>query len=159
MEYCKTVRNEGIDINERDREALYEAKLDYIPDPMLAKAHLLLDGGYVERAGGFLKEYVLQKNSIMGHKLEYHFLMARYELAVGNKAGAINEFKKTIDLGVGEDYSFACEAALLLGNTYETTDEPERAEEYYELSLKLYQSSFYEYLEDKASKALKQLKS
>jgi len=159
LEYCEIVREEGIDINERDREALYEANLDYIPDVNLAKVHLLLDGGYLDRAGEYLKEYELNKSLIMGHKLEYHFLKARYELAYGNNANAMAEFKKTIDLGVGEDYSFACEAALLLGNTYEKEGDVEKAEEYYELSIKLYQSDFYEYLEDKASKALKQLKS
>ena len=158
LKHCEIVRDEGVDINERDREALYEASLDYIPDVYLAKAHLLLDGGYFQRADGFLKKYEAKESSITGHKLEYHFLKARHELAIGNNANAIKEFKKTIDLGVDEDYSFACEAALLLGNIYEITGDFESAEEYYELSFKLYQSDFYEYLEDKASKALKHLK-
>ena len=158
LKYCAIVREEGIDINERDREALYEANLDYIPDVNLAKAHLLLDGGYFKRADDFLKKYETKKSLLLGHRLEYHFLKARYQSAIGNNENAIAEFKKTIDLGVGEDYSFACEAALLLGNTYERTGDFESAEEYYELSLKLYQSNFYEYLEDKASKALKNLR-
>ena len=156
-EYCEIVRNEGKDINERDREALYDANLDYFPNVNLVKARLLLDGGYFDE---FEREIVLfeaTNNELLAYQIKYLFLMGRYKAAIGFNEEAVSNFLKVIELGEDKDYYFASEAALRLGYIFEDKGENDLAKYYYEKSIKLYKSNYYEYIEDKAAKGLKRL--
>jgi len=157
-EYCEIVRDEGKDINERDREALYDANLDYFPDINLVKARLLLDGGYLDKFEESIKLFESTNNELLAYDLEYYFLMGRFYAIHGNYNQAIVQFDKVLELGEEEDYYFASEAALRLGNIYEDKGESDLAKTYYKKSINLYQSDFYEYIEDKAIKGLKKIK-
>ncbi|MFC2102459.1 tetratricopeptide repeat protein [Bacteroidota bacterium] len=154
---CEIVRKEGMDLNERDREALYDAKLDYPPDINLVKARLSIDGGYLEEFQKAMKSFEAGHEKIDALEIEYHFLKGRYEAMLKNNNLAISEFKKVIELGENEDYYFACEASLRLGKIYQQTGQKTLAEECYKKSIKLYKSDFYEYIEDKARKGLNSL--
>jgi len=154
---CEVVRNQGMDLNERDREALYDASLDYTPDLHLVKARLLIDGGYLDEFKKEIRAFEAGHGKVAAYKIEYHFLRGRYEAMVKNTNLAISEFKKTIELGEGKDYYFASEAALRLGKIYQETGQKSLAGEYYKKSIKLYKSDYYEYIEDKANKALNSL--
>jgi len=156
-EYCEIVRSEGKDINERDREALYDASLDYFPNVNLVKARLLLDGGYFDEFESELEQFEATESKLLAYQLEYLFLKGHYKAIAGNNEEAISSFLKVIDLGENEDYYFASEAALRLGFIYEDKGENDLAKEYYEKSIKLYKSNYYEYIEDKAAKGLKRL--
>jgi len=156
-EYCEIVRSEGKDINERDREALYDASLDYFPDVNLVKARLSIDGGYFNEFEVALKSFELSKNKLLAYELEYFFLKGRFDAENNNSEMAINEFMKVIELGEGEDYYFASEAALRLGYIYESIGEKDLAKYYYKKSINLYNSDYYEYIKDKATKGLMRL--
>ncbi len=155
--YSEIVRNEGMDMQERDREALYDASLDYIPHPILLKSRLLLEGGYMEAYEESINSYQASHSELLGHKLEHLFLQARYEALIGNSQQAIILFKEVINLGEKEDYFFASEAALRLGDLYLAMDQIEAAKSFYKKSRKLYRNDFYEYIEDKAVKGYKNL--
>jgi len=157
LEHCEIVRNEGMDMNERDREALYDANLDYDPDLNLVKARLLLEGGYFDQFNIALKSFEANHRKGLAYELEYHFLKSRYEALRKNKHVAIAKFRKVIELGENQDYYFASEAALRLGNIYQEMGKIKLAKEYYEKSIKLYNSDYYEYIEDKAVKGLNSL--
>jgi hypothetical protein len=157
LDYCKIVVNAGTDINERDHEALYEAKLDYAPDVNLVQARLLLDGGYYDTYLNFIQQYLASQDELPAHKLEYQFLSARYDASQSNFTAAIKGFEKVIELGEDEDYYFASEAALRLGNIYRDMGQVELAKKYYEQSIKLYDSDYFEYILDKAKKGLNSL--
>ena len=157
LEYCEIVREEGMDMNERDREALYDASLNYIPDVNLVKARLSLDGGYFDQFETALKTYKENPGDLLVYEIEYRFLKARFDALGANNKEAIAGFKEVIDQGEDEDYYFASEAALRLGNIYKEAGEINLAKKYYEKSIKLYRSNFYEYIEDKATKAIKNL--
>ena len=154
---CKTVEDVGMDLNERDREALYDAKLDYIPDLNLLKARLSLAGGYDQVFLKMMARYDANPSELLPHQLEYHFLKGQYESHHGNRYEAINQFKWVIEHGEDENYYFASEASLLLGNLYQSINQLSLARDYYKLALKLYRSDYYEYIEDKARKAEKEL--
>jgi tetratricopeptide (TPR) repeat protein len=156
-EYCEIVRSEGKDINERDREALYDASLDYFPDVNLVKARLLLDGGYFTEFEEAIKLYQSTNNELLPYKLEYLFLMGKFYALSDNNNHAINQFTKVIELGKDEDYYFASEAALRLGVIYKRMGKIELAKQNFDKSIKLYKSNYYEYIEDKATKGLKSL--
>lgn len=159
LNYCEIVREKGMDINERDREALYDASLDYFPDINLAKARLLLDGSYYERYKKTIASYEANSSDILAHKIEYLYLEARFNAANSNNKLAIEQFKKVIKLGEDKEYYFASEAALRLGNIYYDMGMIDIARDYYQKSIKLYKKEYYEYIEDKAVKALNKTKS
>ena len=157
LTYCGIVKEKGMDLNERDREALYDVRLDYPPDVNLVKARLSLDGGYLDEFNNAMKSFEENHEEILAYEIEYHLLKARYQALRKIKLVAISEFKKVIELGEDKNYYFASEAALSLGNIYENMGRISLAKEYYEKSLKLYKNDYYEYIEDKARKALNRL--
>ena len=157
-EYCEIVRDEGMDINERDREALYDASLDYFPDVNLVKARLLLDGGYYDRYGLAMDSFDTNNFSVLAYKLEYTFLGARFNAVNNNINMAIEQFNEVIEKGHDEDYYFASEAALRLGDIYYSMGDKNIAHDHYQKSIKLYKKDYYEYIEDKATKAFNKTK-
>ncbi len=156
-ELCRLVRENGSDIIERDHEALYDASLDYEPDVHLVKARLLLDGGYITRFEQIIHNYETHPREELPYRLEYHFLKGRYDLATGDTLASVTDFKWVIGKGRNADYYFASEAALRLGNIYEKEGRFDRAKEFYKLSVDLYKSGYYEYIENKAEKALRHI--
>ena len=158
IEYCKIVRDEGMDINERDREALYDACLDYFPDVNLVKARLLLDGGYYDRYSLAIDSFDTNNFNVLAYELEYTFLGARFNAINDNTNLAIKQFNEVIEKGQDENYYFASEAALRLGDIYYGMGDNNIAHDYYQESIKLYKKDYYEYIEDKATKAFNKTK-
>lgn len=154
--YKEKACDEGEEITERDREVEYDCQLDYTPDIALVKCKLLLDGGYDERFAELFLKYPYNKNLNIAYRLEYDFLKARYELLLGNNQQAINGFKKIIEAGKDEDLYFASESALRLGLFYRHSD-AEKSANYFEMSLDLYDSDYYEYIEEIAIRELSEL--
>lgn len=157
LDYRKIALNTGTDINERDHEALYELNLDYEPDVNLIKARLQLDGGYSDGFMRYVQQYLASNDGAFAHNLEYQFLIARYDASQSNLTAAIQGFEKVIETGKDKDYYFASEAALRLGDIYRSKGQKDLAKQYYELSLKLFDSDYFEYISDKANKGLTSL--
>jgi hypothetical protein len=155
--YKELTCEEGDHVTERNREATYDCELDYIPDPELVKAKLLIDGSYLERFREILDAYPVRPNTFLPYVLEYDLLLARYKKRTGKITEATALFKKVIDKGEDEDYYFAAEAAMYLGKIYEKKNKTQ-AIRYYEMAMDLYDSDYYEYIDDLSRKALKRLK-
>jgi len=94
---------------------------------------------------------------VFAYKIEHHLLKARYAAMSGNNNLAMAEYRKVIELGEDEEYYFASEAALRLGDICKKLGQVNLARDYYKKSVKLYHKDYYEYIEDKATKALKSL--
>lgn len=154
--YKQQAHDNGKAVNERDRETLYDSKLDYVPDVELAKAKLLIDGGYYDKGKTHLNEFNKKSNNFLPYKLEYELLEGRVLVQEGKLTDARKAFEKVIAEGEDEDYYFACESAIRLGWIYHDTDKA-TAENYFEEALDLYQSDFYEYLEEIAKREIKLL--
>jgi len=150
---CEVVKTRGMDLNERDREALYDARLDYIPDVNLVKARLSLEGGYTDSFTYFLAAYEASPSKVPGHELEYLLLKGKKAALASNYPLAMANFRKVIELGESRNYYFACEAAYRLGELCQKTGQASQAKEYYKKSMKLYKKEYYEILDDKATKA------
>jgi len=157
LKYKEIVLKTGMDLNERDREALYDARLDYSPDVNLVKARLSLDGGYLYEFNKAIQSFEANHDKVLAYELEYHLLKARYEAKMKNFKTAIPEFMRVLDMGESQDYYFASEAALRLGKIYQEMGKKDIAIEYYKKSGKLYKNNYYEYIEDNAAKALKSM--
>jgi hypothetical protein len=156
QKYKEIAADKGDDVTERDRETMYDCHLDYVPNPTLVKCRLLMDGGYYDRFNQTIKNFQFSEASQLPYKLEYYLLMGRFYEAKNKDQQAVDDFKKVIDLGSDADYYFASEAALRLGEYYEKIDKAQ-AKSYYEISLDLYDSDYYEYIENLASKGLERV--
>ena len=157
-ELCETVVEEGKEINERDREALYDAELDYEPDIRLVKARLLLAGSYYQRFLAVIAGYEKNPEHGLPYELEYNLLNGKYAFENGKYVQAVKFLNLVIRNGEDEDYYFACDAALTLGQLYELQRNYPKAKEMYALADDLYDSDYYEYLGDKAKKGLDRVK-
>ena len=157
-ELCAIVRKMGSEVNERDREALYDASLDYEPDLNLVKARLLIDGGYLKEFKRTMEAFNSHPEQQLPYQLEYHFLMGRYQTETGSVEKAIDNLKWVINRGEEEEYYFACASALKLGKIYEDAGKFDLAINYYKIATNLYDSDYYEYLGAKATKALARVK-
>lgn len=155
--YCGIVRSAGMELNERDREALYDASLDYVPDINLVKAKLAIDGGYYDVFQSSIFSYEKEHKPVPAYEMEYHLLKGRYAAYKSNFNLAMAEYRKVISLSEKTGYYFASDAALRLGDLCKNLGQKEMAETYYRQSLKLYKNRFYEYIEDKARKGLQSL--
>ncbi|NOX84356.1 MAG: hypothetical protein GXO86_00085 [Chlorobi bacterium] len=151
--YRKVACTVGKEIQERDREAMYECELDYVPDAGLVKARLLMDGGYFEKADSILENCKPAPNDILPFQLEYNLLKGRYADHKKLNKTAIAYYKKVIRLGKDEDYYFASDAAFRLGFIYKKTDR-QKAIEYFEMARDLYEKNFYEYIDEISAKQL-----
>jgi len=155
--YCGIVRTKGLELNERDREALYDASLDYTPDVNLVKAKLLLDGGYLDAFKKTLAAFDAGHVRVAAYDMEYHLLKGRYAALTNNDNLAMAEYRKVIELGANSNYYFASEAAYRLGDICRELGQTALATEYYRKSVKFYRKNYYEYIDDKANKGLKSL--
>jgi hypothetical protein len=147
----------GADVNERDREAMYDCELDFTPDINLTKCRLLLDGGYLDRFADLFFTLRFDENKPLHDRLEFTLLKARYEEMKGNLDQAEIEYKIVITGGEDEDYYYASEAAMRLGLMV-MDDDPEKAAEYFEIARDLYDSDYYEYIDEISKRELKKLK-
>lgn len=155
--YREKACDEGADVNERDREASCDCDLDYIPDITLAKCKLLLDGGYFERFAELFITYNLNNTTKIPFQLEYYLLKGRYEEYLGNENLALASYLKVIEKGEDEDYYFASESAMNLGLLYKDSDK-EKSIKYFEMARDLYDSDYYDYIDEIAKREIKLLK-
>lgn len=155
--YKDIADDQGEEITERDREASYDCDLDYTPDITLTKSKLLLDGGYFDRFAETILKFNISQTTPLPYQLEFWLLSARYDLSQNNFRSAILSLKKVIEKGEDEDWYFASEAALLLGRYYNQTNNVTEAKKYIDLCLDLYDSDYYEYIEEMAKRELKKI--
>lgn len=153
--YKEKVSRVGDDLRDRDREAILEAERSYDPKPELLKARLLFDGGYYEEAEDEMKKLAMSDLELEPYVLEYHYRLGRIFQKTERTEKAIQELSRTIQIGRDKDYTFATRAALALGEIYTQQDKKDRAIEYYELCLDIYDSDHTaEGVENKAEKKL-----
>jgi len=154
--YKQQAYDNGKEVNERDREAVYDSELDYTPDINLTKAKLLVEGGYFDLAKKYLDQFKNENSTFLPYQLEYNLLNGRILAHNGEVEKCIAAYETVVNKGSDEDYYFASEAALQLGGIYFDRNK-KQAKYWLEESLDLYQSNFYEYIEEVAKRELKLL--
>ncbi len=152
-EYVNIAQKSGEEITERDREAVYDLDIDYIPDITLTKAFLSLKGGYYAKARYYLDNFNNNECDFLPYRLRYNLLNGIYYFKEGYNFQAEACFNKVLEEGSDSKYYFASEAAMYLGMIYENIDN-NTANEYYDLALSLYETEYYEYISDYSKKKL-----
>lgn len=150
--YMQKVKDFGGDLIDSDKIALTEAEEGPPPNICLLKARLLYDGGYHAKADGVLEAGCTLKTE--RDKTEFPYRKGRINQAMGNTTIAINWYEQTIQTGQEQTFYFAANAALKIGNIYETTGNLDKAEEYYKQCLKMKNKEYKTSLSQKAKAGL-----
>ncbi len=151
--------SEGKSIVDNDRQALRNAKSNFVPHPTLLKARLLFDGGYYKRAENLLKEHPLENFDTEEQQIEYVYRMARIEHRLGNVQMAKDFYNQTILMGNESPLFYACNAALQMGIIYEKSGLLIHSKYYFNYCLKIMPEEYKNGLHQQARAGLIRLKS
>lgn len=154
MEACKV---HGASVIDEDLTALYEARLNRVPDKHLLRARILFDGGYYEEARSYLEKDAPRYYSEPESQLEYLYRLGRVHHQLNHYKEALHYYQETIDKGRYEGYYFACNAALMSGNIYEKIGSFEQAKEAFNLALDIKPDEYRSSLHQKAKAGLNRL--
>lgn len=151
--YMQKVKIFGGDLIDSDKIALKEAEEGTLPNICLLKARLLYDGGYYPMADSVLD----QAGCILStarDKTEFPYRKGRINQAMGNTGVAINWYEQTIQTGREQAFYYAANAALQIGNMYESAGNLDKAEDYYKQCLKMKNKEYKTSLSQKAKAGL-----
>ncbi|MCB0689857.1 MAG: tetratricopeptide repeat protein, partial [Saprospiraceae bacterium] len=154
MEACKV---HGASVVDEDITALYEARLNRVPDKHLLRARILFDGGYYEKAKDYLEFSAPKQYAQPESQLEYLYRLGRVYHALSDYQRALDYYARTIEMGRYEGYYFACNAALMSGNIYEKTGAYEQAKEFFNMALDIKPDEYRSSLHQKAKAGLNRL--
>jgi tetratricopeptide (TPR) repeat protein len=154
--YMSHSKSEGADLIDEDKQAFAEAKNKGFPNITLLKSRLLFDGGYYMEALSQLGVKSENYPSIKD-KLELIYRMARIYHKSGNNEKAIQYYDQTINNGANQSFYFAANAALELGNLYESQKNKAKAEFYFKKCLSIRNHEYQNSIDQKAKAGLNRL--
>jgi len=140
-----------------DKGALKEADSGLVPNTSLLKARLLFDGGYYDRAKTILNK-INTGHLTKDEQIERIYRYARIAHRQHNMPLAKNEYRRVITQGSLSPRYFAANAALKLGEIYESEDSLTLAKAFYEKCLNLNFDEYRNSIRGKAKEALSRIR-
>lgn len=120
-----------------DQNAAKEASTTDLPHLGLLKARLLFDGAYYDRARKIMDDINPQQLLLEQQQWEYYYRIGRILHGLGDWAGAMSFYERTISLSAAASSFFACNAALQAGLIAEETGKKAQARQYFERCLSI----------------------
>ncbi len=114
----ETAAASGETKTEIDNYANYMIRSNSLPDKQLLKARYYTDGGYFQKADSVLIHIDPVHLDHYADRVEYNYRKARLFHKTGNISGAIEYYKKTIELQGNGNWYFAPNSCLQLGYIY-----------------------------------------
>lgn len=142
--------SQGEALLDEDKQAMQDAKDNFVPNIKLLEARLLYDGGYFEQAEKELKNSNYLSKSSKSVSLEYYYRLGRTLQSLKKYTDAIPILKSTIKLGINDSRYYACNASLQLGLVYEELSNCESANYYYDQCLSMRPKEYKASLHQKA---------
>lgn len=155
-DYINLVKTKGHAIHEKDKQALREAN-DPAPHPELLKARLLFDGGLYDRALDELKDRKAGDFKLLRDKIEFCYRLGRIYDEDSRDDLAIKFYQYAIDLGKGERYYFASNAAYRIGSIYEKKKNYPRAKQYYTMAIDMEDHDYERSIEARGKEGLSRI--
>lgn len=141
-----------------DQNALKEANNSELPHLGLLQARLLFDGAYFSRARKIMDDIDPQQLSNEQHLWEYYYRIGRILHGLGDTAGAMSFYERTISLSAQASSFFACNAALQAGLLAEESGKKTQARQYFQRCLSISPDEYATGLHIQAKAALNRLK-
>jgi tetratricopeptide (TPR) repeat protein len=146
-------------ITESDKKAYQDALSGDEPNICLLKSRLLFDGGYYQKALDQLSCFNPFDAITTPHdRLEFYYRKARILHMIERTDEALDYYTITLKQGSSSTYYFAANAALNIGEIYESRQQIEKARVYYEKCLSLRYSEYRTGIRMKALTRLNLLK-
>ncbi len=140
-----------------DEAAWEEAQSGAMPHPELLKARLLFDGGYYGQAKVVLDKIRVERMKEKRLMVEFYYRKGRVFQEMGRLEEAEDHLKKTVRLGTGESWYFACKSALELGLMFEQAGNDQEAALWYQNCLQLSPQAYKTGLHRQARSGLERL--
>lgn len=151
-----SVVNNGYALVGADKNAEMEAQKATVPNVFLLKSRLLFDGGYYNKSLNILDSLVINFHN-PNDKLEKIYRYARIYHETGEIYKAKKAYRQTLKVGRYASSYFAANAALKLGEIYESEDSLKIARYYYKQCLSLPFKVYRNSIRGKAKEALYRL--
>jgi tetratricopeptide (TPR) repeat protein len=149
-------RTSGFSYHERDKQAQGEAAAA-IANPVLLKARLLFDGGYLNKALALLLAKAVDEFDSVKDQTEYYYRLGRIYDDLGKDELAIMNYQNTIATGKNLKYYFAARAALLSGKLYEKKKNTPKAKQNFNIAINMKGHEYENSIEAEAKLGLKRL--
>jgi tetratricopeptide (TPR) repeat protein len=144
---------------EDDIQALREAASGVLPNVHLLRARLLYDGAYYERAlSSLLSESPSKVCRTIEEQMEYFYRLARIHQAMESYQKALQFYGMVIDMGRESKRYFAGNAALQMGLIYEQLGQKTKAQESFNLCLRLPFEEYRKSIQQRARAGLSRLR-
>ena len=140
-----------------DKQAQRYAQGTTMPDPVLLKARLLCDGGYMDQALQLLQGKKVADFNSEADKLELTYRLARIYTLTGKQEMAISYYEATIKAGSSRPEHFASRSALELGQIYEQQGNKAKAIDAYKRCINMKDHDFESSMEQKAKAGINRL--
>jgi hypothetical protein len=154
--FIKMVKTQGNTYDEKDKQALKEAN-DIAPDIDLLKARLLFDGGYYNKALAQLSSKNSNDFKINRDQIEFYYRLGRIYDETDRSSDAILNYQKAINIGEQTSYYYAANAALKIGNIYESKNDKGKAASFYKQAIAMKNHEYETSIETQAKYGLKRL--
>ncbi len=155
-QYMDSVKVHGVSKVGADNEAEKEAASSLLPNTSLIRARLLFDGGYYQRAKNVL-DTMNTAQLTADEKTERLYRYARIAHRQNRIAEAKKAYRQTLVMGRGSRRYFAANAALKLGQIYESEDSLALAGTFYRQCLQLDFNEYVNSIRGKAKEALERI--
>lgn len=155
-QYMDSVKVYGGAKTGADKEALVEARANRLPDKSLLQARLLFDGGYYQSAKKVLDTMDTRKLT-KEEQTERIYRYARIAHREHLWPDAKKAYRRTISSGADSPRYFAANAALKLGEIYESEDSLLLAGDFYRKCLALNFDEYVNSIKGKAKEALERI--
>lgn len=153
----KKTLTQGYAITEKDKQAVREAQAGIAAEPLL-RARLSYDGGYYEKALGYLNAVTIESFREERARLEYLYRLGRIYEALSKTGEAIHYYLEASSRGKNSPYYFAANAALHLALIYESQHESAHARQYYKICLEMKEEEYKTGIDNQAKEGLRRLK-
>jgi tetratricopeptide (TPR) repeat protein len=147
----------GTTFTDEDKQADAEAKARELPHPVLLRARLLYDGGYLDSALACFRKTTPADFPRYRDQLDRTYRLGRIYDAMGQRDPAVEHYRRTLANGDASAYYYAANAALLLGNLYEREDRKDSAVFFYKKCLELRHHEYQNSIDQKARTGLERL--
>lgn len=154
----KLVLSKGNTETDADKESYKEAKTGLWPQPVLLKARLLNDGGYLNEALKILQSVKSSDFISTRDQLEYTYRLGRIYDDLNQYETALSQYDLAIEKGATLPEYYASRAALQAGMIHEKKGDKPKAIDYYKKCFTMKNHSYKASIDQKAKAGIARCK-
>jgi predicted negative regulator of RcsB-dependent stress response len=156
--YKQLCTNKGKEESDADKKAMKDANKSGFPNPLLLKARLLNDGGYLREALIVLAGKSTTDFAKLEEQIEFNYRLGRIYDDMHKDDEAIVAYLATMKLGKESTEYYAARAAVQTGMIYERKGKRNQAIEFYQYCLDMGDHDYKNSLDQKAKAGIARCK-